>query len=66
MKSVDYTDLDAAFYKWFIQNKYEGIQLSGLLIQNKALILNFKFSGFNDFKASSGWLEDFKVCLGIR
>lgn len=33
--------------------------------KKKALILNFKLSGFDDFKISSGWLKKFKICDGI-
>lgn len=43
IKSADYTYLDAALYKWFVQSMYEGTLLSGLLIQDKVLIINFKW-----------------------
>ncbi|XP_054720160.1 jerky protein homolog-like [Uloborus diversus] len=66
MKLADHTDLDATLYKWFVQKRCEGIPLSGPMIQEKALILNSKLGGSDDFKASSGWLEKFKIRHGIR
>ncbi|GBL99377.1 Jerky [Araneus ventricosus] len=66
LKSTDQTHLDAAFYKWFVQKRCEGLLLSGSIIQEKALILNSKLGGSDDFKASSGWLEKFKIHHGVR
>ncbi|GBM44069.1 DNA mismatch repair protein Msh6 [Araneus ventricosus] len=39
---------------------------SDQISKDKALILNSKLSGLDDFKASSGWLEKFKIRHGIR
>ncbi|GBO12215.1 hypothetical protein AVEN_68176-1 [Araneus ventricosus] len=65
-KSDDQTDSDAALYKWFVQERCEGISLSVPITQEKALVLNSKFCGSDDFKASSGWLEKFKIRQGQR
>ncbi|XP_054707787.1 jerky protein homolog-like [Uloborus diversus] len=44
----------------------EKMKESGPMIQEKGLILNSKLGGSDDFKASSGWLEKFKIRHGIR
>lgn len=42
------------------------VPISGPLICKKALEFNVKFSGAPDYKASSGWLKNFKSLHGIR
>ncbi|GBM94538.1 Jerky -like [Araneus ventricosus] len=41
-------------------------QYSGIIIQQKSLNFNSKLGGRKEFQASSGWLEKFKNCHGIR
>lgn len=66
MKTADDQELDNVLFRWFIQKRSEGVPLSGPMIKEKALILNSKLGGSEDFKASSGWLEKFKHRHGIR
>lgn len=58
--------LDAAVIEWFQQVRDRGDPVSGQLIREKALILNEKLNGSQDFKASSGWLVKFKKRYNIR
>lgn len=58
--------LDTALYLWFAQKRSEGIPISGPIICEKALLFNQKLNGDVSFKASSGWLENFKNRHGIR
>ncbi|GBM21737.1 hypothetical protein AVEN_118270-1 [Araneus ventricosus] len=44
----------------------EGMPISGIMIQPKALNFNSKLGGSKEFPASSGWLEKFKNCHVIR
>lgn len=58
--------LDMALYLWFVQKRCEGIPLSGPIIAEKALQFNAKMNGDASFKASTGWLDNFKNRHGIR
>lgn len=53
-------------YMWFIQKRSEGIPLSGLVIDEKAIQFNTQLNGDAEFKASSEWLDRFKNRHGIR
>ncbi|GFU11021.1 hypothetical protein TNCV_344301 [Trichonephila clavipes] len=44
----------------------KGDPISGSLLREKAFKLNEKLGGSADFKASTGWLKNFKSLLGIR
>ncbi|GFT27570.1 jerky-like protein [Trichonephila clavipes] len=44
----------------------KGDPISGPLLREKALKLHEKLGGSADFKASTGWLKNFKSLLGIR
>ncbi|GFU65059.1 jerky-like protein [Trichonephila clavipes] len=44
----------------------KGDPISGPLLREKALKLNEKLGGSADFKASTGWLKNFKSLHGIR
>lgn len=37
-----------------------------VVLREKALEINQKLGGPTDFKASTGWLKNFKSCCGIR
>lgn len=58
--------LDTALYIWFVQKRSEGIPLSGPIVCEKALLFNAKMNGDPNFKASAGWLHNFKSRHGIR
>lgn len=51
---------------WFTQKRSLGEPISGPLLCEKTLQLNKKLDGPSDFKASSGWLTNFKIRHGIR
>lgn len=66
MKKAANEALDEVLYLWFIQKRSEGIPLSGPIIAEKALFFNTKLNGDANFKASIGWLDNFKNRHGIR
>lgn len=58
--------LEDAMFLWFSQRRSLGEPISGPLICEKALYFNEKLGGPADFKASTGWLKNFKSRHGIR
>lgn len=66
LKTSQNTKLDDSVYLWFTQRRNLGEPISGPLICEKALQLNKKLNGPTDFKASTGWLKNFKMRHGIR
>lgn len=66
MRKATNEQLDTALYLWFVQKQAEGVPLSGPIIQERALFFIGKLNVDNDFKASSGWLHNFKNRHGIR
>lgn len=66
MKKAANEALDEALYLWFVQKRSEGIPLSGPLVAEKALFFNSKLNGDQNFRASVGWLSNFKKRHGIR
>ena len=58
--------LEDAMYVWFSQRRSLGEPISGPLICEKALQFNEQLNGPKYFKASSGWLKNFKSRHGIR
>lgn len=57
---------DSAVYEWFLQQRKQGIPVIGPLLCEKALEINKQLGGNPDFKASNGWLRNFKNRHGIR
>ncbi|KAF8794266.1 Tigger transposable element-derived protein 2 like protein [Argiope bruennichi] len=66
MKSAFNKDLDRAVYKWYTECLKNGLPVSGPTICDKALELNKEFGGDPEFKASSGWLQNFKIRHGLH
>lgn len=66
MKKPANEALDEALYLWFIQKRSEGIPLSGPIVSVKALQFNAALNGEPNFKASDGWVTNFKNRHGIR
>ncbi|KAL4134894.1 hypothetical protein QTP88_006584 [Uroleucon formosanum] len=66
MKVTKYQDFDKAMEMWFIQKRSLNEPISGPLICEKALEMNTKLKGPEDFKASSGCLHKFKSRHGIH
>ncbi|XP_054011368.1 jerky protein homolog-like [Hylaeus anthracinus] len=58
--------LDEALYVWYMQERENGVSISGPMLRQKALSLNNKFSGDPTFTASVGWLGRWKARHGIR
>ena len=58
-------DINAAVYKWFCQARSKNISLTGAIIQDFALDLA-KEVGDLDFKASNGWLDNWKRKYEIK
>lgn len=65
-RTANNSALEDAMYVWFTQRRSLGEPLSGPLVCEKALQFNEKLGGPADFKASSGWLRNFKLRHGIR
>ena len=66
MREANDSSLEQAVHMWFVQRHSKGEPISGPLLCEKALELNKKLGGSSDFKASTGWLKNFKSRHGIR
>lgn len=66
IKSATNESVDTAVWLWFVQKRSEGVPLSGPMVCEKAILFNEKMNGNPEFKASSGWLKNFKNRHGIR
>lgn len=66
MKKAANEALDTALYLWFLKKRNEGVTPSGPIIAEKALFFNEKLNGEKSFKASTGWLNNFKNRHGLR
>jgi predicted DNA-binding protein YlxM (UPF0122 family) len=60
--------LDEKVYEWFVTQRSKNIPISGPLIQEKARQIRQQIDPENadDFKASNGWLEKFRIRHGIQ
>lgn len=65
MKAATNKDLEDAVFKWFLQQRSMGNPISGPILCEKAKILAVKL-GCSSFKASNGWLRNFKFRHGVR
>ena len=63
-----YKDINTILYKWFKKCEASGIYISGPLLKEEAISIKdlLKNPDLNDFKASEGWLEKWKLSYGIR
>ncbi|KAG8183226.1 hypothetical protein JTE90_005674 [Oedothorax gibbosus] len=55
--------LEKALWLWFVQERKKGIEVSGTMLKEKALVLQRKIYGDQDkdqFLASNGWLQNWK------
>ncbi|CAL1544491.1 unnamed protein product [Lymnaea stagnalis] len=66
MKKPQNDLLEDAVFTWFLQKRSSGKPISGPSLCEKALEFNQKLDGDPSFKASSGWLGNFKSRHGIR
>lgn len=65
MKAATNKDLEDVIFKWFLQQRSLGSPISGPILCEKAKILAEKL-GCSSFKASNGWLRNFKFRHGVR
>ncbi|GFT10977.1 2-(3-amino-3-carboxypropyl)histidine synthase subunit 2 [Nephila pilipes] len=65
MKTSYNKELDQAVFDWYLNMSHKGQILSGPTICDKALEINSALGGSPDFKASCGWLKNFKFRHGI-
>ncbi|MFS1564304.1 MAG: hypothetical protein ACL7AX_13000 [Candidatus Arsenophonus phytopathogenicus] len=66
MRRANNDTVDDAVFKWFVQKRSQGQPISGPILCEKALRFNEMLNGPKDFKASTGWLRNFKARHGIR
>lgn len=65
MKTATNKYLEEAVFKWFLQQRSMGNPISGPILCEEAKILAQKL-GCSSFKASNGWLRNFKSRHGVR
>lgn len=68
LKTGVYDDVEKATYLWFLQERSRGTPISGPIVREKALQFYHQLhgEGSDKFKASPGWLDNFKRRHGIR
>lgn len=66
MRQPKYAKVDSSVYTWFVQQRLSGQSVTGTMLCAKALEINKEFNGDPNFKASNGWLENFKMRCGIK
>lgn len=66
MKKAENPELEEALYTWFLQQRNNHIPISSEILKAKAKFFYVKMTGKDDFSASSGWLDKFKLRHGIR
>ncbi|XP_043251946.1 jerky protein homolog-like [Colletes gigas] len=59
-------ELEARLYSWFLQRRALGDRISNSLLQKKAKELHEEFGGPSLFRASNGWVWNFKNRYDIR
>lgn len=65
MRTANDVKLDNAVYAWYLEQAVLTHPVTGPMICAKALELNAQLGGSGDFKASNGWLKNFKSRHGI-
>ena len=60
--------LDEKVYEWFVAQRSKNIPISGPLLQERARQICQQLDGpkADNFKASNGWLENFRIRHGIQ
>lgn len=66
MRRANNDKVENAVFTWFVQKRSQGQPISGPVLCEKALLFNEMLNGPPDFKASTGWLRNFKARHGIR
>ena len=65
-RTCRFQDIDLAMVEWFRKAGCKNIPVSGPILQQKACALAAQFAMEQEFKASDGWLEKFKIRYNIR
>ena len=60
-----YADLNDQYFEWFCAALSKNIPITEALIQEKSLMLRVGM-GYDDFTASNGWLDSFKIRHDIK
>ncbi|XP_046393146.1 jerky protein homolog-like [Ischnura elegans] len=66
MRAAENKELDDEVFKWFLQQRAFGNPLSNSIICEMARRFAEQIEGLDSFKASHGWLRNFKARHGIR
>lgn len=65
-KTITNAEVESALLMWFNQKRVQGQPVSGVMLQEKAVIFNTMLEGSPNFQASNGWLHRFKQRNGLR
>ncbi|GBN14012.1 hypothetical protein AVEN_125600-1 [Araneus ventricosus] len=60
IRNSTYPEVEGCVRKWFIHCRYQNLPVSGLMLQKKAEDFAKELDSKSEFKASSGWLANFK------
>lgn len=66
IKKPENPEVEEALYTWFLQQRKNHVPISTDILRSKARYFYEQITGKNDFLASSGWLDKFKLRHGIR
>uniref|UniRef100_A0A1B6CZJ3 HTH CENPB-type domain-containing protein n=1 Tax=Clastoptera arizonana TaxID=38151 RepID=A0A1B6CZJ3_9HEMI len=66
LKCAEYPDVDKALYTWIVQERARHNIITGDLIAEKAKYFYAEILKKDDFRASKGWVDNFKKRHGIR
>lgn len=66
LKLSSYPKMEKDLYKYFLNLRDRNIPVSGLMLQEKAKVLQRAIDENSSFNASNGWLNRFKKRYGIR
>jgi len=58
-RNAEFPDIEECLLKWFKQYRDRNVSIGGPIMQQKAEFFA-KSLGYNDFRASNGWLKKFK------
>lgn len=66
MRKPKNVEVDNSVHTWFVEKRLAGETVTGPMLCAKALEFNTQLNGDPSFKASNGWLENFKIRCGIK
>lgn len=66
LKGGEFPKIEEALYTWFQQQRGRNAPISGDILKSKARFFYNKINNKDDFRASDGWLDNFKSRYGIR